>query len=89
MVPPEIPRKEPETGVIAPAFTPAQAQPDLRQVAQEVWKKYGESPALITVDGWRLPPIDILDRTPEVEFGQADNMQRARLLEEALASYGV
>jgi len=58
-------------------------------VAQEVWKKYGESPALITVDGWRLPPIDILDRAPEVEFGQADNAQRAGLIEEALASYGV
>jgi S-DNA-T family DNA segregation ATPase FtsK/SpoIIIE len=69
--------------------TPTPAQQELRQVAQEVWKKYGESPDLITVDGWRLPPIDILDRSPEVEFGQADNMERARLIEEALASYGV
>jgi S-DNA-T family DNA segregation ATPase FtsK/SpoIIIE len=67
----------------------AEAQPDLRQVAQEVWKKYGESPALVTIDGWRLPPIDILDKTPEVEFSEADNLQRARLIEEALASYGV
>ena len=66
-----------------------QAQPDLRQVAQEVWKKYGESPALVTIDGWRLPPIDILDKSPEVEFSEADNIQRARLIEEALASYGV
>ncbi|MFC2060846.1 DNA translocase FtsK, partial [Chloroflexota bacterium] len=76
-----------------PAVTPAPATPptkqELRQVAQEVWKKYGESPSVVTVDGWRLPPIDILDRTPEIEFGQADNAQRARLLEEALASYGV
>ena len=89
MVPPEIPRKEPEAGAVTPVPTPIQAQQDLRQVAQEVWKKYGESPTLITVDGWRLPPIDILDRAPEVEFGQADNMQRAKLIEEALASYGV
>ena len=89
MVPPEIPRKEQEPGAATPVLTPTQAQQELRQVAQEVWKKYGESPALITVDGWRLPPIDILDRAPEVEFGQADNMQRARLVEEALASYGV
>ncbi len=88
MVPPEIPKKEPGTGVAAPVPTPTQAQ-ELRQVAQEVWKKYGQSPALITVDGWRLPPIDILDRTPEIEFGQADNVQRAELIEEALASYGV
>jgi len=66
-----------------------QTQQELRQVAQEVWKKYGESSALVTIDGWRLPPIDILDRAPEIEFSQADNMQRAGLIEEALASYGV
>jgi len=58
-------------------------------VAQEVWLKYGESPSLVTDDGWRLPPIDILDIAQETEFGQADNLQRARLIEEALASYGV
>ena len=80
---------EPRKKAITPVLAPALAQQDLKQVAQEVWKKYGESPALVTVNGWRLPPIDILDRSPEVEFSQADNMQRARLIEEALASYGV
>lgn len=69
--------------------TSAQAPRELKQVAEEVWKKYGESPSLVTVDGWRLPPIDILERSPEVEFSYADNVQRARLIEEALASYGV
>ena len=54
-----------------------------------MWRKYGESPSLTTDNGWRLPPIDILDRAPEIEFGQADNTQRAVLIEEALASYGV
>jgi len=68
---------------------PTQTQEELRQVAQEVWRKYGESPSLTTDNGWRLPPIDILDRAPEIEFGQADNTQRAVLIEEALASYGV
>ena len=58
-------------------------------MAEEVWKKYGKAPSLVTVDGWRLPPIDILDSTPEVEFSQADNIQRAKLIEEALGSYGV
>ncbi|MBI2868400.1 MAG: DNA translocase FtsK [Chloroflexi bacterium] len=48
-----------------------------------------EAARVVTVDGWRLPPIDILDRVQEIEFGQADNMRRARLVEEALASYGV
>jgi S-DNA-T family DNA segregation ATPase FtsK/SpoIIIE len=95
LVPPEIPIKEqvkePETGVAAATKAPEVGQPprDLRQVAQEVWRKYGESPSLVTVDGWRLPPIDILDKSPEVEFGQADNFQRAKLIEDALASYGV
>ena len=54
-----------------------------------MWKKYGESPSLVTVDGWKLPPLDILDKTPEVQFTQADNEKRARLIEEALSSYGV
>ena len=85
-IPQQPPTKEAEA---SPALTPASALQELKQVAQEVWKKYGESPSLVTVDGWRLPPIDILDTTPEVEFGQADNMQRAKLIEEALASYGV
>jgi S-DNA-T family DNA segregation ATPase FtsK/SpoIIIE len=82
--PPPTMGKEPIT---TPA--PAPTQEELRQVAQEVWRKYGESPSLATDDGWRLPPIDILDVAQEIEFAQADNLQRARLIEEALASYGV
>jgi len=79
-----------ETGGKAPTapITPKGPE-ELRQVAQEVWRKYGESPSLVVVDGWRLPPIDILDIAPEVEFSQADNMNRAKLIEEALSSYGV
>ena len=88
-VSPEIPKKATEAETPAMAAAPVAAQRDLRQVAEEVWRKYGESPSLVTIDGWRLPPIDILDRVPEIEFGQADNLQRAKLIEEALASYGV
>ncbi len=92
LIPPEIPVKEPAMvtkKATATAPDTSQPHPDLRQVAQEVWKKYGESPSLVTVDGWRLPPIDILDRSAEVGLGQADNVQRAKLIEDALASYGV
>jgi S-DNA-T family DNA segregation ATPase FtsK/SpoIIIE len=95
MVPPPVvapqppPTVRPETPAGIPTLAPTPAQQELRQVAQEVWKKYGESPSLVTVDGWRLPPIDILDSVPDVEFGQADNMQRAKIIEDALASYGV
>jgi S-DNA-T family DNA segregation ATPase FtsK/SpoIIIE len=87
--PPEPPKPELEAKAATPTLTPTEAQQELKQVAQEVWKKYGESPSLVVVEGWRLPPVDILDRSPEVEFGQADNVQRAKLIEEALASYGV
>jgi len=86
---PETRRIETEKKVVAPVLAPSSTQEELKQVAQDVWKKYGESPELITVDGWRLPPIDILDRSPEVQFSQSDNVQRAQLIEEALASYGV
>jgi len=88
LVPPEISLKEPAaTKTAEPAI--AQPQPDLKQVAQEVWRKYGQSPSLVTVDGWRLPPIDILDKGVEVKYGEADNVQRAKLIEDALGSYGV
>jgi DNA segregation ATPase FtsK/SpoIIIE, S-DNA-T family len=72
------------------AETPAAKTPkDTKQAAQEVWKKYGESGTQTTADGWKLPPIEILDSVPEVEFNQADNMKKARLIEDALLSYGV
>jgi len=61
----------------------------LRQVATDVWKKYGQSGDLVEIDGWQLPPIDILDTSPEVQFSEADNLQRASLIEDTLASYGV
>jgi len=70
-----------------PSATPAQK--GLRQIAQDVWKKYGQSAGAKEVDGWRLPPIEILDNVIEKEVGQSDNTQRARKIEEALKSYGV
>ncbi|MBI4286043.1 MAG: DNA translocase FtsK [Chloroflexi bacterium] len=69
--------------------TAAGSPQGLKQVAQDVWKKFGQSASLVTVNGWRLPPIEILDKSSEIEFSEADNIRRARLIEEALASYGV
>ncbi|HUT67466.1 MAG TPA: DNA translocase FtsK [Dehalococcoidales bacterium] len=101
LVPPEVvsSRKKLEelaekAAALKPGATrPAEAEPpprqELRQVAEDVWKKYGQSAELVVVDGWSLPPIDILDTSPEVQFSQADNLQRAKLIEETLASYGV
>ncbi|MBI2860525.1 MAG: DNA translocase FtsK [Chloroflexi bacterium] len=88
LTPPEIVRPAPGKEA-TPAGASAAPQQDLKQIAQEVWKKYGQSSEGKTVDGWRLPPVNILDHAVEIEFSQADNMQRARLIEEALASYGV
>jgi DNA segregation ATPase FtsK/SpoIIIE, S-DNA-T family len=65
------------------------SKPDARQVAGDVWKKYGQASGLTVVDGWKLPPVDILDVSPEIEFSEADNLQRSKLIEDALASYGV
>ncbi|MFC2035192.1 DNA translocase FtsK [Chloroflexota bacterium] len=88
-VTPRVSETRPEKKVDVPVITHTPAPDELKQVAHEVWRKYGESSELVTIDGWRLPPIDILDRSPEIQFSQADNVQRASLLEEALASYGV
>jgi len=91
---PQAPRERrpvtpPEEAPVTPAAAAPKQARDLRQVAQEIWKKYGQSPTLVTVDGWRLPPLDILDISPEMEFSEADNRQRAQLIENSLASYGV
>ncbi|MCX6003711.1 MAG: DNA translocase FtsK [Chloroflexi bacterium] len=81
--------KESKTGTKENEAPAAPVQKGLRQIAQDVWRKYGQSSAAREVDGWRLPPIDILDDVSEIEVGQADNVQRARRIEEALKSYGV
>jgi S-DNA-T family DNA segregation ATPase FtsK/SpoIIIE len=78
-----------KAAALKPAITSPNPNQDLRQVAEDVWKKYGQSPGLVVIDGWKLPPIDILDMSPEIAFSEADNMQRAKLIEDALASYGV
>ena len=44
---------------------------------------------VLTPGGWQLPPIDILDKPVEVQLDKEDINHRARLIEEALASYGV
>ncbi len=60
-----------------------------RKLSRQLGKRYAEAAPIRTAGGWLLPPVDILDLTREAEVAQVDNEQRARLLEEALASYGV
>ncbi|MBI2849583.1 MAG: DNA translocase FtsK [Chloroflexi bacterium] len=84
-----VEKLEPRKRTPAPVVPVPSSPQQLKEVAQEVWKKYGEAPDGVVVDGWRLPPIDILDKSPEMQFSQADNEKRSKLIEEALASYGV
>ncbi len=83
----EAPPKQPPK----PSTLPAPAR--LRKVVMEVWKKRAPPPApaqpILTASGWELPPLELLDISPEAEPRPMDNEKRAHLLEEALASYGV
>lgn len=56
--------------------------------ATEVWEPDKHRP-MLTLGGWQLPPISILDKPIEVELSQSDIKERAQLIIDALASYGV
>lgn len=62
---------------------------ELKEATRHLWKKMSESRTTIDANGWQLPSISVLDSNPDVEFKQVDNEKRARLIEEALSSYGV
>ncbi|MFW6056282.1 MAG: DNA translocase FtsK [Chloroflexota bacterium] len=44
---------------------------------------------IVTLGGWQIPPIDILEKPRETELDKEEVDKRARLIEEALDSYGV
>jgi S-DNA-T family DNA segregation ATPase FtsK/SpoIIIE len=43
----------------------------------------------LTVGGWQLPPINILDKPIDTDVSQADVKKRAEIIMESLSSYGV
>jgi S-DNA-T family DNA segregation ATPase FtsK/SpoIIIE len=61
--------------------------PRSERSAPPVWKS--EHEPILTPGGWHLPPIDILDKPVEMKLDKDAIDQRARLIEEALSSYGV
>jgi len=75
----------PKVGVANEVEAPSAQRPECS--APPVWQS--EHEPILTPGGWHLPPIDILDKPAEVTLDRADIDQRARLIEEALASYGV
>jgi S-DNA-T family DNA segregation ATPase FtsK/SpoIIIE len=44
---------------------------------------------IVTLGGWQIPPVDILEKPRELELDREEVDKRARLIEEALDSYGV
>jgi S-DNA-T family DNA segregation ATPase FtsK/SpoIIIE len=77
-----------------PAPEPVQTQlfPELDEQADD-----SESPAVTTDergkrrsrDGWQLPAMELLVDKPPPDAGTSDNVLRAQLIEETLASFGV
>jgi len=69
---------------------PKVAEPEVKRPIPE--PAIVETPAPVAQERggkWQLPSMSLLDRTPEVEPAQVDTERGARLIEEALASYGV
>jgi S-DNA-T family DNA segregation ATPase FtsK/SpoIIIE len=57
-------------------------------IVTETWEPGKYQPA-VTVGGWQLPPIGILDKNVETEISQPEVEKRGELIINALASYNV
>ena len=71
--------------------SPEKADHPAKAVAKER-KESRMVPANVSISSpeqWQLPVVDLLDETIQVELSKAEVEKRARLIEEALASYGV
>ncbi len=75
----------PEIEAVSEAEAPSSQR--LERLAPPVWQS--EHEPILTPGGWHLPPIDILDKPVEMKLDKEAIDQRARVIEEALASYGV
>ena len=87
LVSPDAPRRgfpfgkrESPKNAPAPAAAIAAVQAPLSEPIRE---------PIVTVGGWQIPPIDILEKPRETELDKEEVDKRARLIEEALDSYGV
>ena len=79
----------PEEVIQTPPLTTAPIEAtDTPAPTPETWEP-GKYQSVLTAGGWQLPPLSILDKPAEIELSQTDIKNRALLIEEALASYGV
>ena len=83
--------KERNIPLISNAIHPREAKEKKKRASKTV-----KEPKIVAADlpaatpgEWRLPSIELLDETVNAELSKADVERRARLIEEALASYGV
>ncbi|MBI2854764.1 MAG: DNA translocase FtsK [Chloroflexi bacterium] len=72
----------------AKAEPKAEAKPAASAPAETIWRKLA-SKSVLTPSGWQLPAPDTLEKGSEKVVAHADNNKRAKLIEEALSSYGV
>ena len=72
---------------VAEAEAKPAATPPSPAIASEMWQSQYQP--ILTPSGWQLPPIDILNKPSELKLDKDDIEQRAQLIEDALASYGV
>lgn len=78
-----------------PRIAPStRARPHRREIVPSPPPTTSETPepqrqSSFTPGGWQLPTIDMLEKPIETKLDQSDIEQRARLIEDALASYGV
>ncbi|MEJ2740612.1 MAG: DNA translocase FtsK, partial [Dehalococcoidia bacterium] len=81
MAPVEVIQDEPTKEISPPQIA---SEP----VVSETWEPGKYQPA-ITVGGWQLPPIGILDKTVETDISQSEVEKRGEMIINALASYNV
>jgi len=86
-LPKAIPPPEERSTITETPAEPSIVPPPPVSYEPKMWQSDREP--ILTPSGWQLPPIDILDKPAEVKLDKEDIDQRARLIEEALASYGV
>lgn len=82
-----------EAIALKPGHETAEGLPYAARVGKEAQEKEVtgviQHQPILTPSGWKLPPIDLLNKPTEVELNEDDIDKRAQLIEEALASYGV
>ena len=85
----ELPQSEEVLEEQIPPVKPARAESEFSEAVPEPEEQPIVEEAMLPDIARELPPIELLDEAPKAGFAHANDAERARLIEEALASYGV